>query len=264
MSDERHNDAPGSGNVRRPNSGAPRVVTDSLAKPLARRFYKEASISDAEPFQILLDGRPAKTPKKRQLGVPSRPLAEAIATEWLTQEELIDPARMPLTRFANTAIDAVADALDAVAADIVAYAGSDLCCYRAETPEELRVLQAAHWDPVVAWARDALGARFTVVSGVMPVAQPVAALAAIAAALEPHEAFRLTGLHVLTTLTGSALLALALARGHLHVNAAWAAAHVDEDYQISLWGEDTEAAARRRHRRAEFDAANQLLHCLTG
>ncbi len=174
---------------QRASGAPPRVITDSLAKPLARRFYKDASISDGPPFKILLDGRAIKTPKKRALEVPTRALAEAIAEEWRAQDTMIDPRRMPLTRFANTAIDAVSDALDAVAADIVAYAGSDLLCYRAEAPEELARLQSQHWDPIVAWAEEALGARLKVVSGVMHVKQPEAALAAVAAALEPHEAF---------------------------------------------------------------------------
>jgi chaperone required for assembly of F1-ATPase len=263
MSDDGRNGEAGGGKAHPRSSGAPpRFITDSLAKPLARRFYKDASVADAAPFQILLDGRPVKTPKKRPLHLPSRPLAEAIAAEWRAQEALIDPARMPLTRFTNTAIDAVADALDAVAADIVAYAGSDLVCYRAEAPEQLVALQSRDWDPIIAWAEDALGARFKVVPGVIHVAQSAAALEAVAAALTPHEAFRLTGLHALATLTGSALLTLDLASGHLSADAAWTAAHVDEDYQISLWGEDSEAAARRRHRRAEFDAANLFLALL--
>jgi chaperone required for assembly of F1-ATPase len=244
-------------------SGGPRgVISDSLAKPLARRFYKEASVGDVAPFQIFLDGRAVKTPKKRALAVPTKALAEAIAEEWRAQEEFVDPSRMPLTRFANTAIDAVSETADAVAADIVAYAGSDLVCYRAETPEELVALQSRAWNPVVAWADATLGVTFRVVPGIVHVQQPPAALAAVAAALTPHDAFRLTGLHVLTTLTGSALLALSLARGAETSDEAWGAAHVDEDYQISLWGEDAEAAARRRGRRAEFDAACRWLALL--
>lgn len=241
-------------------SGGPRgAISDSLAKPLARRFYKEASVGDVAPFQILLDRRAVKTPKKRALAVPTKALAEAIAEEWQAQQEFVDPSRMPLTRFANTAIDAVSETENAVAADIVAYAGSDLVCYRAETPEELVALQSREWNPIVAWADATLGATFRVVPGVMHVEQPPVALAAVAKALTPHDAFRLTGLHVLTTLMGSALLTLALARGALTADAAWSAAHVDEDYQISLWGEDAEAVARRRGRRAEFDAASRWL-----
>lgn len=245
-----------------PSGGPRRVISDSLAKPLARRFYKDVSISESAPFHILLDGRQIKTPKKRPLAVPTRALAEALAEEWRAQGEHIDPTRMPLTRFANTAIDAVADTREAVADDITAYAGSDLVCYRAETPAELVERQAEHWDPIVAWANETLDTEFRVVFGIMHVAQPNAALAAYSGALPRDDAMRLTGLHVITTLTGSALIALALFREWLSAKVAWNAAHVDEDYQISLWGEDREALARRRGRRAEFDAAVHFLALL--
>jgi chaperone required for assembly of F1-ATPase len=262
MSDENSNGngkASHRADLERASGAPPRVISDSMAKPLARRFYKQASIGDTAPFQILLDGRTVKTPKKRQLAVPTKALAEAIAEEWQAQKDVVDPRSMPLTRFANTAIDAVSDEENAVAADIVAYAGSDLLCYRAEAPEKLIALQSHAWDPIVAWAATSLGASFKIVPGVTHVAQPQAALSAVATALTPHDAFRLTGLHVLTTLTGSALLALAIARQELTPDAAWSAAHIDEDYQISLWGEDAEAAARRRGRRTEFNAACRWL-----
>ncbi len=265
MSADNDNDAPDGGGSPAPRpSGGPRgIISDSLKKPLAKRFYKDASIGDAAPYQILLDGRSVKTPKKRSLALPSRALAEAIAEEWRAQTEFIDPTHMPLTRFANTAIDAVADTLDAVANDIVAYANSDLVCYRAVSPEELLERQEELWDPIVAWANETLGGEFHVIKGVMHVAQLDASLAAIAKALRPHDAFRLTGLHVLTTLAGSALIALALDRKWLSADAAWKAAHVDEDYEISLWGEDAEAAARRHGRRAEFDSADRFLTLLS-
>lgn len=234
---------------------------ESLAKPLVKRFFTTASVGEAAPFQILLDGKPIKTPKKKALAVPTLALAQAIASEWSAQRGVINPAQMPLTRFANTAIDAVSETLDAVAGDIVAYAGRDLLCYRAVEPD-LAQLQAARWDPVLAWARVALGATFTVVQGVMPVDQSAGSLGKVAAALEPHEAFHLTGLHVLTTLSGSALLALALVQGFLDARDAWAAANVDEDYQIGLWGEDAEATVRRAARTAEFEAASRLLALL--
>jgi chaperone required for assembly of F1-ATPase len=246
-------------------SGAPKgPITDSMAKPLVKRFYQDVSVGEGAFFQILLDGRAVKTPAKRALMLPTRALADAVAAEWAAQNKTINPAGMPLTRFANTAIDAVSDAIAEVAADISAFAASDLMCYRAESPEELKIKQAEAWDPVIGWAREALAAHFTVVQGVMPVEQPRPALNAFAAALEPHDAFRLTGLHILTTLTGSALLALAHARGFLTADDAWAAAHIDEDYQIALWGGDEEAAARRKGRRAEFDAASQFLSALAG
>lgn len=257
-------DEHGNGNGKAPaSSGGPKsAITDSLTKPLAKRFYKEVTVGEGAFFQILLDGRVIKTPAKRALMLPTRALADLVAAEWAAQRDVIDPSTMPLTRFANTAIDAVSASKDDVAGDLVAYAGRDLLCYRAEGPPDLARRQAETWDPVVAWARESIGLHLTVVEGVMPVEQPQASLNKFATALEPLEAFKLTGLHVLTTLTGSALLALAHARGFLTVDEAWAAAHVDEDYQKSMWGEDTEASERRKQRRAEFDAASQMLAAL--
>ncbi|RUO98096.1 ATP12 family chaperone protein [Hyphomicrobium sp.] len=260
MTGENESDKPASDEWGpRPTGGPGKTLTDSLAKPLPRRFYKEVSIGDSAPFHVLLDGRQIKTPKKRALALPTKALAEAIAEEWRAQAEVINPAHMPLTRFANTAIDAVVETLDAVADDIAAYAGSDLICYRAEAPEKLVELQAEHWDPIVAWANETLNAHFRVGFGIVHVAQPGEAIASFAHALLPHEAMRLTAMHVLTTLTGSALIALAVDRQWLSPDVAWAAAHVDEDYQIAHWGEDFEAAARRRGRRTEFDAAVKFL-----
>lgn len=244
-------------------SGGPKgAITDSLAKPLPKRFYKDVTVGEGAFFQILLDGRVIKTPGKKALLLPSRALADAVAGEWSAQDPVIDPSTMPLTRFANTAIDAVHGALDEVAADIVAYGGRDHLCYRAEGPQELADRQAAAWDPVLNWAREILKARFDVALGVMPIDQPAVALKAIANALEPHDAFRLTALHVMTTLTGSAILALAHDRGALDAEQAWDAAHVDEDYQIALWGEDYEASEKRKRRKAEFDAASRFLKSL--
>jgi chaperone required for assembly of F1-ATPase len=242
------------------SGGAPKgPITDTMMKPLAKRFYKAVSVGEGAFFQILLDGRVVRTPAKRALLLPTRAAAEAVAGEWEGQAEVINPTTMPLTRFSNTAIDAVSEALDDVANDIVSYAGRDLLCYRAAAPPDLVQRQAIKWDPVLDWVQKTLGARFTVVAGVMPVDQPATALLPIAAALEPHDAFRLTALHVMTTLTGSALLALAHARGFLSSDDAWAAAHIDEDYQILLWGQDEEASNRRAHRASEFHAACRLL-----
>ena len=243
-------------------NGGLKNITDTLAKPLPKRFYKDVSVGEGVFFQVLLDGRPIKTPGKKALMLPTRALAGLVAAEWAAQDTHIDPSTMPLTRFSNTAIDAVSAALDEVAADIVAYAGRDLLCYRASDQPQLADKQAALWDPVLAWAHEALGARFDVAEGVMPIDQPTTTLKAIARALEPHDPYRLTALHVMTTLTGSALLALAHARGAVGADAAWTAALVDEDYQIAMWGEDYEASVKRGQRKAEFDAASQYLAAL--
>lgn len=248
----------GTGDVK----GGLKNISDSLAKPLPKRFYKDVSVGEGAFFQVLLDGRPIKTPGKKALMLPTRALADLVAAEWAAQGAQIDPGTMPLTRFSNTAIDAVSAALDEVAADIVAYAGRDLLCYRAGDQPQLAERQAALWNPVLGWAREALGARFDVAEGVMPIDQPATTLKAIARALEPHDPYRLTALHVMTTLTGSAILVIAHARGALDAATAWAAAHADEDYQIGMWGEDYEASVKRSQRKAEFDAASQYLAAL--
>ena len=241
---------------------------EDLAPPKPRRFYKQAGVEAQQQEQpgqggklyaVTLDGRPVRTPRKQPLAVPHRALAEAVAAEWNAQGEDIDPLTMPLTRFANSIIDGVIGHERDVRADIMKYAASDLVCYRAEGPEGLVQRQLAAWDRVIAWARRTHDARFVLAEGVMPVTQPDIALERIAAALEPLDAYRLTGVHVMTTLTGSALLALAHAHGELSAAEAWAAAHVDEDWQIEQWGEDAEAAERRRHRWAEMEAAGRLL-----
>lgn len=232
------------------------------ARPLLRkRFYRQASVgSEAGEggFQVLLDGKPVRTPLRRPLAAPSAPLAAAIAAEWEAQAESIEPARMPLTRLANAVIDAVTGAEAAVAAEVANYLGSDLVCYRADAPEGLVERQTAIWDPVLGWARDALGARFVQVQGVVFAAQPDEALAAARAAI-PGDPWRLGAVSSITTLTGSALLALALAHRALDADAVWTAAHVDEDWQMAQWGRDDIALARRDFRHSEMQAAATVL-----
>jgi chaperone required for assembly of F1-ATPase len=203
-----------------------------------------------------------RTPAKGVLAVPSRALAEAIAAEWEAQRDRIDPAVMPLTRLVNSALDGVRGREGEVRAEIAKYAASDLVCYRASEPEGLARRQAELWDPVLAWSRGTLGADFRTAEGLMPVAQPEAVHAAVARELAGEGALRLAALHVMTTLMGSALLALAHARGAVSAEAAWSAAHVDEDWQIARWGEDADAAARRQRRWAEMQAASRMLALL--
>lgn len=230
------------------------------ARPVVRRrFYKAVATQQADGgYCILLDGKPVRTPTRRALIAPTLALAQAIAAEWQAQHEVIDPARMPLTRLANAIIDGVARAPVPVAAEIEKYLASDLLFYRAREPQQLRERQAQHWDPILAWAGKALGAQFALGEGVVHVAQPDAALAAARAAI-PADPWRLGALHAATTLTGSALIALALLHGALSAEAAWQAAHVDEDWNMERWGRDEMAMQRRAFRLAEFQAAAMVL-----
>jgi chaperone required for assembly of F1-ATPase len=235
----------------------------AMRPPLRKRFYERAAAGEggAEGVPVTLDDKPVRTPLRRLLAAPTPALAEAIAAEWNAQEKEIDPGRMPLTRLANAVIDAVSDAPGPVATEVEKYLGSDLVCYRADTPAGLIEAQAQAWDPVLAWAHEALGARFVQVEGVIHAAQPDEAIAAARTAI-PAEPWRLGAVSSITTLTGSALLALALLHGRMDAEAAWAAAHVDEDWQMAQWGRDEVALERRAYRQAELQAAVKVLDAL--
>jgi chaperone required for assembly of F1-ATPase len=233
-----------------------------------RRAYQAVTLGqgpiEGNGFPILLDGKAARTPARAVLALPTRLLAEAVAAEWAAQSEHIDPATMPLTRLVNSALDGVRGREAQVRETIANYAASDLLCYRACTPLPLVLRQAELWDPILAWSRDALGVSLLVATGVMPVTQPAAARAALARTLAARDAFALAPVHVMTTLMGSALLALAHAQGRLGLDEAWVAAHVDEDWQVSQWGPDAEAAARRQRQWIEMASASRLLSLLSG
>ena len=222
-----------------------------------RRFYKTVAITD--DLCIALDERAVKTPLKSTLRLSTRTLAEAVAAEWDAQGEKINPSAMLFTKLANTAIDRVGPDRARIEAEVLDYANSDLVCYRADRPPELVLRQRRAWDPVVDWARNTLDAPFAATVGVIHQPQPEAAIAGFARALGELNDFELTAYHSLMTLTGSALIALMLATGSAVPEAAWIAAHVDEDYQIEQWGQDHEAQTRRAARYAEFIACCRFL-----
>jgi chaperone required for assembly of F1-ATPase len=247
----------------RPDGAVDPMVSarSAMRGPLPKRFYKEASVVATEGgFQIALDGKGAKTPVKRPLSVPDQALAEAIAAEWQAQGSHIDPSAMPLTCLINAALDGVADQVEAVREEIVRYAGNDALCYRTSEPPRLTERQLRVWDPILAWVKAEHGIALHLAEGVIHVSQPEESIAAAAKAVAAVPApLALAALNTITTLTGSAMIALAVWHGHLRADAAWAAAHVDEDFQIEVWGQDHEAAVRRASRRVQFDTAVLLL-----
>jgi chaperone required for assembly of F1-ATPase len=241
----------------------PMAAAQRAMRPqLRRRFYQQTEVEDGkDEFRLLLDGRPVKTPARRTLAAPSRPLAQQLAAEWDAQREVIDPAKMPLTRLANGIIDGVIDTPSPVAREVERYLACDLVFYRAGGPVGLVMRQAMAWDPVLAWAREATGARFLLSEGIVFVTQPAQALAAASSAIPKHP-WRLGAVHTITTLTGSALIAIALAHGALSVDAAWAAAHVDEDWNMQFWGRDELALEHRAARFSEMQAAAVVLEAI--
>jgi chaperone required for assembly of F1-ATPase len=224
----------------------------------AKRFWKQAT-TEAAPggFTVRLDARPLKTPAKAELVVPTRAMAEAIAAEWDAQADRIDPRSMPVTRSANSAIDKVIPQKDEVVSLIAAYGASDLLCYRAETPAALVARQSAAWDPWLARAGGVWG-PLTVTSGVVPVAQPEATVAALRARVSACSPFELAALYDLVAISGSLILGLAVAEDWMDVESAWKLSRIDDDWQIEHWGEDAEAADMAAFKAAEFAHAGHF------
>ncbi len=235
-----------------------------MRTPLPKRFYKATGTEPAENgFAVTLDGKVALTPGRARLVLPTDAAARLVADEFAAQGTEIDPVSMPVMRLANMAIDGVARDPGAVADDILRFASSDLLFYRADGPERLVARQAQAWDPVLAWAREAIGARFRLGEGVMFVEQPPEAIEAVRRHLGTRtEPFRIASLHLITTLTGSALLALGVEAGALAADEAWTAAHVDEAWNAEQWGQDAEAVARHNNRCRDMKAAVALLEAL--
>jgi chaperone required for assembly of F1-ATPase len=230
-----------------------------------KRFYQRADIVPAGGgYTVALDGKPIKTPAKRDLAVPTAALARAIAAEWNAQASDIRPAAMALTQIANTAIDRVSPQRAQVVRQIAEYAGTDLVCYRAIRPPELSARQQAVWQPLVDWAVLRYDAPLEITAGVIPIAQPAASLHALAAAVGEYDVFALAALLVATTACGSLVIALALVEGRLEADEAFAASQLDESFQIEAWGEDAEQTERRRTLANDIAAAAQFLALLRG
>lgn len=227
---------------------------------LPKRFYERVSVElKDDVYAVLLDGHSIKTPARNALVFKDEMIAEGVAAEWEMQEEEVDPGTMPLTRIAYSAIDAVGDKFGDVADEITRYAGNDHLCYRADAPAELVERQTKQWDPVIDWAEKLLGGSFEIAKGIVHVAQDAVISRAYREQLNKYDALQLAGIHTVTSITGSALLALGLAESALDADLVWAAAHVDEDWNIELWGQDDEAARIRRFKHEEFSASVFIL-----
>jgi chaperone required for assembly of F1-ATPase len=225
-----------------------------------KRFWTDVAI-DSDRV-VTLDGKPVRTPGRRPLALPTDALAEAVADEWRAVGTDIDPRAMPLTGLANAATDPIAADRGGFSAGLARYGESDLLCYRAEGPPPLVERQAASWDPLLDWASARYDVHFAVTAGVMHVAQPQATVARLGAAMAAFDAFALAGLSPVVTLTGSLVIALALIEGLIDAGTAWAAAEIDEDWSVEMWGEDWQAAQSRAAKRREFDFGVRFLTLL--
>lgn len=225
-----------------------------------KRFYKKAAARRTdEGWQVELDGRPLRTPKRAPLILPTEAMAQAVAAEWDAQGDLIDPASMAMTGIANAAIDHVSADRLGFASRIAAYGETDLVCYRAGGPEPLAARQCAAWDPLIAWAARRYDIAFELTEGLMPQPQPQPTLSKLSAALEAFDDFALAAAQPIVTITGSLVLTLALLEGEIDAETAWRAGQVDELYQMEEWGADAEAEAVLARRRSELETAARFL-----
>lgn len=227
-------------------------------------FWSEVGLTKTEDgFSVVLDERPVKTPAKQLLVMPTQAIADMVADEWRAQSETVDPETMPTTRLANSALDRVTPQFADIADMLGEYGATDLLCFRSDIAE-LSARQTTAWDPVLDWAADRLNVRLVITEGIMPVDQPKDSLRALRGRLDMFNPFELAALHDLITISGSLVLALALAENHVDVNVAWNSAHLDEAYQAEQWGHDAEAVKRARKRHADFAHAAAILRALRG
>ncbi len=235
-------------------------------KALPKRFYKTAAAAATDGgYCVQLDGKSVRTPARALLILPTRQLADHICDEWNAQVDEINPVLMPITRLANTTIDGIAVDPQAVIEDILRFAGTDLLCYRADTPQALVDRQSEAWDPILDWAHASLSARFLLAEGVMHIEQPRGSINALGIQITGFKSpFALAALHSMVSLSGSALLAIAVGKEHISADEAWHAAHIDEDWNIEQWGRDGESEARRTYRWGEMQAADRVLRALAG
>lgn len=228
-----------------------------------KRFYKDVMVASAGAgFAIELDGRALKTPGKLTLQVPTKALAKALAGEWEAQEGEISPKTMHFNQLANTVLDRVQSQRDAIIDELVQYGGTDLLCYRAEHPENLVKMQEENWDPLLNWAAKELGAPLKVTSGIMHCSQSEDSLEALRGKVMTFDNFHLVVVHALTTGLGSLVLALAYVTGFVDFNVIWKASQIDDDFQVSQWGEDSEAKKARDVLYRDMEVAAKFLKLL--
>lgn len=228
-----------------------------------KRFWTTAAVTQAASgWGVALDGKPLRTPARAALTLPTAALAHTIAAEWNAQGDVVNPRSLPMTGLANAAIDRVAPDLAAFADGLAVFAENELLAYRADYPPPLVAHQAAQWDPWLAWAQQRYGIMFTTVTGIIHRPQPPATLARITSAYRAFDAFRLAALNPVVTISGSALIGLAVADGAMDAATAWEIGHLDELWQAEQWGKDPLAEAGHAERQADLGAAVSMLGLL--
>lgn len=221
-----------------------------------KRFYTSVTVDSVDSgFALLLDGRPVKTPGRAALVLPSAAMAQAVADEWAGQGEDIVIASMPMTGFANAAIDRIAPDPARFVSDIAAYGETDTLCYRADAGDPLAVRQHAEWEPILQWAENRYDISLIRVAGIIHQPQSLHSLSRLLAVVEAFDPYVLAGMSTITSIGGSLVSALAMLEQAFDSGTIWRAVCLEEFWQEDLWGADADAEATRALRRAAFDDA---------
>ena len=225
-----------------------------------RRFWKEVTVGPGHA--VLLDGRGMKTPARKPLSLPTAPFAEAVALEWRAAGEQVDADAMPVTRLATTVVDLMPERRDDALSEAAGYARTDLLCYHAAGPADLRARQFREWQPWLDWSDRHLAAPLVVTHDLDPIPQPAASLEALEAVLRRLDDWRLVATHGATKLTGSLVLGLAMEAGALDAAKAFDLSLLDELYEIERWGLEEEQARRQAVLRRDLDAVERFFAAL--
>ncbi len=226
-----------------------------------KKFYQTVAVAaESDSYTVTLDGRTIKTPDKNTLNVPTSKLAQAVADEWQKQGDEVDPSGMPMTRLVNTAIDRVVPRRDVIIDELVAYAHTDVLCYRADEPDDLVKAQTDAWDPYLSWLKSEMGVELMVTSGILPISQPESITERLAGEIDRLDGFALTAFHAFVSGLGSVVLALAAAKGFRDFEQCWQDSILEQTHQESLWGLDLEVEEKRARLHAEMLAGLDLWH----
>ncbi|MDM7957241.1 ATP12 family chaperone protein [Blastomonas sp.] len=221
-----------------------------------KRFYKTVSVADAEAgYQLLLDDRPVRTPARAPLVLPTAEMAQSVADEWAGQGEDIVIATMPMTGFANAAIDRILPDRGRFVSDILAYGATDTLCYRADPGDPLATRQQEVWEPILTWSEKRYDIGLVRVAGIIHQPQSQHSLSRLQAVVESFDPSGLAGLTTLASIGGSLIAALALIEKAFDSERIWQAVCLEELWQVELWGTDADAETTRQLRRAAFDDA---------
>ena len=210
---------------------------------MMKRFYTLASHKKtADGFEVQLDGKTVKTPLGQDVVAPTKAMADAIVLEWAAQEEKVKPETMPLTQLLITAIDKIRDRT-AITESVMRYLDTDLVCYWTKEPEELAKLQKENWGAWVKWFDEHFEVPLDTTKTLDAITQDPEAHKRVWNYIEALDDYYFTVLHVMTSLSGSLVLALAFTEGDISPEEIFEASYLEELYRGEIYNEDVHGAA---------------------